>query len=150
MAQAVLTADVESLGAAGEVVDVSAGYLRNYLQPRGLAQPATKGLIAEAAQRREAAERTEREAMARAQESASLLTRTVLTISHRAGQDGRLFGSVTAAEIVEAIREARGLRIDRKRVQLSEPIRATGTYMVEIEVAPDVRAEVKTIVTDAS
>jgi large subunit ribosomal protein L9 len=148
MAEAILLKDVESLGSAGEAIDVSPGYLRNYLMPRQLAQPATKGALEEAARRREAAERAEREQADRAQETAALLAKTVLTISHRAGEDGRLYGSVTTKEIAEAIREARGLRVDRKRIQLEEPIRETGTYMVEVELGGGVNARVKTIVAE--
>src|SRR5689334_21721795 len=110
MAQAILLKEVEGLGAAGEAIEVSPGYLRNFLVPRKLAQPATKGALEEAQRRREAAEKAEREALERAGETAALLSRTVLTITHRAGEDGKLFGSVTAKEIAEAIAEARGLR----------------------------------------
>ena len=92
MPQAILLQDVESLGERGAVVDVSAGYLRNYLQPRKLAQPATSGSIAAAARQRERAESAERESEERAKENATLLGRTVLTIRQQAGEDGRLFG----------------------------------------------------------
>jgi large subunit ribosomal protein L9 len=101
--QAILLKDVEDLGSAGDAVDVSPGYLRNYLQPRKLAQPATKGALEEAQRRREAAEKAAREAEERAGETAALLSKTVLTIQHRAGEDGKLYGSVTNAEIAEAI-----------------------------------------------
>ena len=149
MAQAILLKDVENLGSAGEAVDVSPGYLRNYLVPRKLAQPATQGALDEAARRREAAERTAREAEERAQELGSLLSKTVLTIQHRAGEDGKLYGSVTGAEIADAINEARGLRVDRRKIQLEQPIREVGTYMVEVELAGGVTARVKTIVAEA-
>jgi large subunit ribosomal protein L9 len=147
MAKAILTQSVETLGERGEVVDVSPGYLRNYLIPRKLAEPATAGRIAEAQRRQEAAERAAREAAERAQENAALLARTVLTIPHQAGDDGRLFGSVTAQDIADAIREARGIRIDRRDVQLEQPIRTTGSHMVTVEVHDGVTADVKTIVT---
>ncbi len=147
MAQAILLQSVEALGERGEVVDVSDGYLRNFLVPRKLAQPATAASIAEARRRQEAAERALREQAERAEETASLLRKTVLTISHQAGDDGRLFGSVTAQEIVDAVRQARGVKLDRRRVQLSEPIKSTGTHMVTVEVADGVTADVKTIVT---
>jgi large subunit ribosomal protein L9 len=71
----------------------------------------------------------------------------VLTIAHRAGEDGRLFGSVTAQEIVDAVKQARGLKLDKRRVQLAEPIRTTGTHMVPVEIAEGVTTEIKTIVT---
>ena len=147
MAQAILLQDVETLGERGEVIDVAPGYLRNYLAPRRLAQPATPGAIAEAQRRAEAAERAQREAVERASENADLLRRTVLTIPHAAGEDGRLFGSVTAQEIVDAIEQARGIEIDRRKVALEQPIRSTGSYMVSVEVHDGVRADVKTIVT---
>ncbi len=146
--KAILLKDVDSLGSAGEAVDVSPGYLRNYLQPRKLAQPATEASLAEAQRRREAAEKAAEEAAGRAEETAALLAKTVLTIQHRAGEDGKLYGSVTNAEIADAISEARGLRIDRKKIRLDEPIREIGTYMVEIEVGAGSTAKVKTIVAE--
>ncbi len=147
MAQAILLQQVETLGERGEVIDVSPGYLRNYLVPRKLAQPATTAGIAEARRRAEAAERAQAEAAERAQENASLLTRTVLTISQPAGDDGRLFGSVTAQDIVDAIAQARGIRIDRRKVSLDPPIKSTGTHMVSVELPGGATADVKTIVT---
>jgi large subunit ribosomal protein L9 len=147
VAQAILLKDVETLGERGEVVDVSSGYLRNYLVPRKLAQPATDASIAESRRRQEAAERAATDAADRAEETAGLLRKTVLTISHQAGDDGRLFGSVTSQEIADAVRQARGVRLDKRRIQLGEPIRTTGTHMVTVEVADGVTAEVKTIVT---
>ena len=148
MAQAILLKDVESLGKAGEAIDVSPGYLRNYLLPRKLAQPATAGGLEEARRRQEAAERAARGASERAEENAALLAKTVLTIQHRAGEDGKLYGSVTTKEIAEAIAEARGLRVDRKRIRLDDPIRELGTYMVEIELGGGATARIKTIVAE--
>src|SRR5207249_9795730 len=138
--------DVETLGERGTVVDVSRGYLRNYLVPRQLAQPATKGALEEAKRRMEAAERAHEEATSRAEENAALLTKTVLTIPQQAGDDGRLFGSVTAQDIVDAIRAARGLRVDRRKVHLDEPIRNIGTHIVVVAIADRVTATVKTMV----
>ena len=149
MAQAILLQDVESLGERGTIVDVSKGYLRNYLVPRKLAQPATPGALEAAKARMEAAERAQEEAAERAEENAAVLTKTVLTIPAQAGDDGRLFGSVTPQDIADAIREARGLRIDRRKVHLDEPIRNVGTHMVVVEVADGVTATVKTMVVDS-
>jgi large subunit ribosomal protein L9 len=147
MAQAILTQNVDNLGEKGDVVDVSPGYLRNFLVPRKLAQPATAGSIAEAQRRKDAAEKAVRELAEKARENAALLSKTVLTITHPAGDDGRLFGSVTSQEIVDAIRQARGLKLDRRKVQLDEPIKTTGSHMVKVEVHDGVTATVKTIVT---
>jgi large subunit ribosomal protein L9 len=148
MAQAILLADVENLGSRGDAVDVAPGYLRNYLLPRKLAQPATKGALEEAQRRREVQERAEREGAERAQETAALLSKTVLTIHHRAGEDGKLFGSVTTKEIADGIRDARDLKIDHRKIQLEVPIHEIGTYMVDVEVASGVTASVKTIVAE--
>jgi large subunit ribosomal protein L9 len=149
MPQAILLEDVESLGEKGAIVDVSNGYLRNYLLPRKLAEAATRGSIEAAARRREEAERAAREAVDRARENAELLGKTVLTIPQQAGDDGRLFGSVTTQDIVDAIREARGITIDKRKVQLEEPIKSVGTHMVTIEVSDGVTATVKTMVVAA-
>jgi large subunit ribosomal protein L9 len=149
MAEAVLLQEVEGLGEAGDAVEVSPGYLRNYLVPRKLAQPATKGALEEARRRLERQEAEERQAAERADETAALLGKTVLTINHQAGEDGKLFGSVTTKEIAEAIQAARQLKIDRKKIRLEEPIRETGTFMVEIEVGGGKTASVKTIIADA-
>src|SRR6187401_3478588 len=146
MAEAVLLSDVENLGQAGEAVDVSPGYLRNYLVPRKLAQPATAASLEEAKRRQEREAEAQRQAAEKAGETAALLAKTVLTITHRAGEDGKLFGSVTAAEIADAIQAARGLKVDRKKINLAEPIRETGTYMVEIDLPGEHSAKVKTIV----
>ena len=146
MPEAILLQDVEPLGEQGAVVDVSKGYLRNYLVPRKLAQPATKGAIEAIKQRREAAERAERGAIEKAQENVNLLNRTVLTIPQQAGADGRLFGSVTAQDIVTAIREARGLKLDKRGVHLPEPIKNVGTYMVVVDVVENVTATIKTMI----
>jgi large subunit ribosomal protein L9 len=149
MPQAILLKDVESLGERGSVIDVSPGYLRNYLVPRKLAEPATAASIQAAAKRRETAEAAKRDAEERAQESANLLGRTVLTIPQQAGEDGRLFGSVTPQDIADAIRDARGIKVDRRKIHLGGPIRNTGTYMVVVEVADGVTAAVKTMVVAA-
>jgi large subunit ribosomal protein L9 len=148
MAEAILLKDVDGLGEAGSVVEVSPGYLRNFLAPRKLAQSATPASVAAVQREREHAETAAREQEERSQETVSLLSKTVLTISHRAGDDGRLFGSVTAKEIADAVRQARGLKVDHRKVRLEEPIRELGTHMVEIEVSEGVTASVKTMVVE--
>jgi large subunit ribosomal protein L9 len=148
MAQAILLEDVDSLGERGQAIDVAPGYLRNYLIPRKLAQPATPGALEEAQRRREAAERAEKARTEREAQAAGLLGKTVLTIHQRAGEDGKLFGSVGAKEIVDALREARDLRIDKRKVRLEQPLREVGTFMVEIELADGTVASVKTIISE--
>jgi large subunit ribosomal protein L9 len=148
MAQAILLADVENLGERGEAIDVAPGYLRNYLMPRKLAQPATPGALEEAQRRREAAERAAEARAAREAEAAGLLSKTVLTIHERAGEDGHLFGSVGPQQIVDALRDARDLRIDKRKVRLDQPLRELGTFMVEIDLGDDNVAAVKTIISE--
>ena len=103
--------------------------------------------MAEAKRRIETAEREAREKVERAEENAALLRKTVLTIEQQAGDDGRLFGSVTTQDIAKAIKQARGIKVDKRNIYLDEPIKVTGTHMVRVEVSDGVFAEVKTIVT---
>ena len=146
MAQVILLKDVGELGKKGDVVDVTKGYLRNYLLPRKLASSATDAAIAAATKRMEEEERQKREAVERAQENAVTLGRTVLTIEQQAGEDGRLFGSVTATDIADAIKDARGIRVEKGAVRLPEPIKTVGTHMVEVEVPGGAVATIKTMV----
>jgi len=148
MPEAILLKDVEQLGERGEVVDVSKGYLRNFLIPRKLAQPATRAALEAARRRTELSDRATQVAIEQASADAGVLSRTVLTISQQAGDDGRLFGSVTNQDIVDAIEEARGVKIDRRKVHLEEPIKNVGTYVVVVEVAEGVTASIKTIVVE--
>ena len=116
------------------------------VMPRKLAQPATRGAVEVIRQRQDAAERAERNAIEKAEENVNLLNRTVLTIPQQAGADGRLFGSVTAQDIANAIKEARGLKIEKHNVHLPEPIKNVGTYMVVVDVVDNVPATIKTMV----
>ena len=144
--QVILKQDVEKIGQRGDIVDVSRGYVRNFLVPRGLAEIATPSRLEEA--RREMAEAEEREQRIaeRASEVAEALNKSVITIEARTGEDERLFGSVTAANIVSAIERARSIRLDRRRVKLEEPIKSLGTHQVPIQVHGDIEASVKVIV----
>ena len=136
MPQAILLKDVEGLGEAGAVVDVSPGYLRNYLGSAQARPGGDAGLGRGRPARARAGREAAREQEERAQETAALLSKTVLTIPHQAGEDGRLFGSVTAKEIVDAIKPgARPQASTGARCGWTQPIRELGTHMVEIEVA---------------
>src|SRR3954451_21350691 len=148
MPSAILLKDVEHLGERGAVVDVSKGYLRNYLIPRKLAQPATRGALEESRRRAESADRAHQVVLQKATEDAELLNRTVLTISQQAGDDGRLFGSVTNQDIADAIGGGPGVTVDRRKLPLDEPIKNVGTYVVVVEVAEGVTASVKTMVVE--
>jgi large subunit ribosomal protein L9 len=133
----VLREDVETLGRKGDLLDVADGYARNYLVPRGLAIKATKGVViqAEAMRRnREAREARDRTA---AQELAGRLSAVPLTVGARAGEGGKLFGSVTSADIVAALLD-RGIEIDRRSVVLDDPIRELGEVEVTVRLHPEV------------
>ena len=144
--QVILTHDVEKLGQRGDIVDVSRGYVRNFLVPRGLAEVATPAKLEDARRRMEEAEERNRRLAERATEVAEILNKSVITIEARTGEDERLFGSVTAANIADAIERARGIHLDRRRIRLEEPIRALGTHQVPVQVHGDVEASVKVIV----
>src|SRR6201990_3166297 len=148
MPQAILLKDVENVGERGAVIDVSKGYLRNYLIPRKLAEPATRASIVGATRRQEVADRAAADATKKAEASAELLNKTVLTIAHQAGDDGRLFGSVTSQDIVDAIKEARGIEIERRKVHLEEPVKTLGTRMVTVTIGEGVLANEKTMVVE--
>jgi large subunit ribosomal protein L9 len=149
MPQAILLKDVDELGAQGALVDVSKGYLRNFLIPRKLAQPATPGAIEESKRLAVIADAAAEQANADAVGIAEQLNKTVLTISQQAGEDGQLFGSVTNADIAAAIKDARGVDVDKKKIKLPTPIKELGTHQVEVEVATGVTATVKTIVSES-
>ena len=144
--QVILKQDVDKVGRRGEIIDVSRGYVRNFLMPRGLAEMATPGKLEEVRHEMEEAEERDRRMAERATEIAEILNKSVITIEARTGEDERLFGSVTAANIASAIERARDVRIDRRRIRLDEPIKSLGTHQVPIQVHGDVEASVKVIV----
>ena len=149
MPEVILLQDVENVGEKGSVVDVSKGYLRNFLIPRKLAAPATKGALREAERTQEAYTKATAGRIAQAHEYAEQLNKTVLTISQQAGEDGRLFGSVTTQDIADAIKEARAIDVDRRKIHLDEAIKNVGTYQVVLEVNDGVTATVKVMVSEA-
>lgn len=145
--QAILLQEVDGLGKAGNVVNVSRGYLRNYLLPRKLAELATASRIAEVERRMGADRAAIAKRAAEAEQIADLLNRTILTLKAKAGGDGRLFGSITSQDISDAIKNARQIDIDRHDITIDPPIRQTGTYTIPVQVVSGVVAEVKTIVS---
>ena len=144
--QVILKQNVEKIGRRGDIVDVSRGYVRNFLVPRGLAEMATPTRLEEVRREMAEAEERDRHMAERAGEVAETLNKSVITIEARTGEDERLFGSVTAANIADAIDRARGVRVDRRRIKLEEPIRSLGTHQVPVQVYGDIEASVKVIV----
>ncbi len=144
--QVILKQDVEKIGRRGDVVEVSRGYVRNFLVPRGLAEVATPAKMEEVSRQMAEAEERDRRIAERAGEIAETLNKSVITIEARTGEDERLFGSVTAANIASAIERARGVHLDRRRIKLDEPIKSLGTHQVPVQIHGDVEASVKVIV----
>lgn len=136
----ILAKDVDTLGHKGEVVTVADGYARNFLVPKGLALVASKGTLRQADQMRRAREERERKAKEEAAAKVSLLGSTPVYISARAGEGGRLFGSVTKTDVARAVAEQIGENIDRHSVRLDDPIRTLGTHNVELHLHEEVNA----------
>jgi len=142
----ILRSDVDKVGLRGEVVSVARGFARNYLLPRGLAEAATPAKVAELQKRAEQRARHEAKSVDEAREIASTLEKTVLTFEVKAGPTGSLFGSVTATDVADEIWRTRKIRVDRRKIDLHDPIKRIGRYAVTIEVFQDVSVEVKTLV----
>ena len=143
-----LREDIDTLGGRGEVVKVKAGYARNYLLPQGLATLATKGNVKQIEGERAALLKKAAIEKATADAQKEQMGVIALEFERKAGEGGTLFGSVTSQDIVDAIKEARGLEIDKRKVHLEEPIRTVGTRMVTVEVGDGVLANVKTMVVE--
>lgn len=140
--EVILRQAVDNLGHTGDVVNVSAGFARNYLLPRGFAYEATAGNKKRMEQERERLEAAENSRRETAEEIARKLEPVSLTFSARVGEEGKLFGSVTTADIAHQL-EGQGFKIEKRQIDLHEPIKALGVYRVPIRVHADVRAEIK-------
>ena len=138
----ILTQEVAGLGGAGDVVTVKDGYGRNYLMPRGLAIGWTKGGEKQVTQIKRARKVREIRDMSHANEVKQLLESLVVTIPAKAGETGRLFGSITAADIAVAVKAAGGPAIEKRRVALASPIKTVGKHSAKVEIHPDVTATV--------
>jgi large subunit ribosomal protein L9 len=144
--EVILLRDVDKLGLRGEVVSVARGYARNYLLPRRLAETATRARLAELERRETQRARHEARSVEQAREIAALLEQTELRFDVKAGPTGALFGSVTATDIADELWRARKVRVDRRKIELPESIKRIGRYRIAVELFPDVRGEVRTIV----
>jgi large subunit ribosomal protein L9 len=138
----VLRADVDNVGKKGDVLDVADGFGRNYLVPKGLAMVASKGVVAQAGAMRRSRDVKD----ARDRESAEVVARelvaSVIRIPVKAGAEGRLFGSVTTADVVEAVQAQAGVELDRRRLHLAEPIKTLGTHEVPVKLHADVEFQI--------
>ena len=142
MLSVILTKDVDNVGAAGEIVSVKPGYGRNYLLPRGLALVATRGNVAQLEHHRRAIRREQEKVEAEYRKVAALLEKTAVSIARKAGKDDKLFGSVTSRDILEAL-QAQNIEIDRKLIQLPDPIKEAGTFEVVVRFNQAIQVPLK-------
>jgi large subunit ribosomal protein L9 len=138
----ILQKEVEKLGQAGDIVQVADGYARNFLIPRGLAAPATRGAVGHAERLRRGAEERERRARTEAETLGARLSKTPVRIAAQAGEDGRLFGSITGHHVAEEASRQLETPLDHRRVRLEEPIRSLGVHQVRVHLHPEVDANV--------
>ena len=138
----ILRQAVENLGKPGDVVKVKSGYARNYLLPHGLAYEATPGNLKRIQQERDRLEAAENERRASAQGVAEKLEQVSLTFSARVGEEGKLFGSVTATDIAQQL-ETQGFHVEKRQIDLHEPIKALGVYRVPVRLHADVKPEIR-------
>jgi large subunit ribosomal protein L9 len=144
----ILKQDIASLGQKGDIKEVSAGYARNYLIPKGLAEKATQGRLRDHKMKDVVkAKKTTRE-IENAQEKAELLSKKVITIKTKAGESGRLFGSVTAGDIAEAV-AAEGIKVNRRKIELKEPLKSLGNFQVKIRLHQEIAVWVEVVVERA-
>jgi large subunit ribosomal protein L9 len=142
----ILTRDVPNLGQAGDVEDVAAGYARNYLIPKGLAVKATPSALRELRHRRTVETRRDERMATRAESIAQRLSDVTLSFEAKAGETGRLYGSITTTDIAEALERQVGEKFDRRKHILSDPIRQVGEHVIPVRLTADVTAEVKVVV----
>jgi len=141
-----LKQDVENLGSAGAIVNVKAGFARNYLIPRGLAMPATPGLRKQATQIKQSAERRRLRELKTAQDLADRINQVSLSFKAKAGESGRLYGSITSAAIADALAAELGVDVDRRRIRMDHPLRELGEQEITLHLPHSVDAAFKVVV----
>ncbi|GEA87320.1 50S ribosomal protein L9 [Cellulomonas sp. 179-A 4D5 NHS] len=142
MAKLILTHEVTGLGAPGDVVEVKDGYARNYLVPRSLATPWTKGAEKEITAIRKARKAREIESLEGAQAVRDSLQSKPVVVTAKAGESGRLFGAITTAEIADAVKANGAQTVDKRKIEIGQPIKATGEYKVQVRLHAEVSATV--------
>ena len=149
MVKVVLTKDVENLGKAGEVKDVSPGYMRNFLVPKKLAEPATESTLHALEARRASMLKAQEKARAAAASLAERLNATVITFQVRVGEQHRLYGSITSKDIADELARTANLAIDRRDIELEEPLKTLGTFTVPVKLHTDVRGSIHVVLQEA-
>lgn len=142
----ILNRDVKGTGKAGDVVKVSDGYARNMLLPKGYAKEATEGNIRSLEKQKAIAAEKKAEEKAKAEEQAKKISQIAVHIKTKAGDGGKIFGSITSKDIAEALKEQQGIEIDKKKIQMDAPIKQTGEITVGIKLYSEVNAQLKVII----
>ncbi|MCI7619669.1 MAG: 50S ribosomal protein L9 [Firmicutes bacterium] len=143
----ILNRDVKGTGKAGDIVKVSDGYARNMLIPKGYAKEATEGNVRNLEKQKAMAAEKKAEEKAAAQALAEKVNAASVTIKTKAGEGGRIFGSITSKDIADALADQQKLTVDKKKIQLDNPIKQTGELTVDIKLYPEVMAKLKVIIT---
>lgn len=143
----ILTQDVKNLGRKGDIKEVADGYARNFLLPKGLAVEATYGKIKETEEKKKSMEKQKKKELEQAEDIKAKLHGKSLNIKVKVGESNKLFGAVTPKEIAEVIAKDLGINIDKKKIEIAEPIKHLGEYEVKIKIYPGVQAEIKLIVS---
>ena len=144
----ILKKDVKDIGKAGSLVDVSDGYARNFLFPRALASEATPGAMKEYEERKAAEARKEARLLAESQAAAKLLEEAKVVVKAKPGEGGRLYGTITTKEIAEAVSKQTPHKVDKRKIELPDPIKALGTYQFTVKLHPQVTAKMKVTVQE--
>jgi large subunit ribosomal protein L9 len=145
----VLRSDVDNVGKKGDIIEVADGFARNFLLPKGRAILATDGVVAQAASMRRSRDLKDAKDREAGETVARKLVPMVIKVSARAGGEGKLFGSITSADVVAAVAEQAGVELDRRKVHLDEPIRTVGTHEVPVRLHSDVQFRITLEVTKA-
>lgn len=143
----ILLRDVKGQGKKDEIINVSDGYARNFLFPQKLAMEATAGASKEVERKRAAERQREMEAKAEAEKTAAFLRGKVITVTVKCGEKGRLYGSVTTQEVADALQEQHNVKVDKRKIELSDAIRQVGDYEAVVKVYPEISAKMKLKVT---
>jgi large subunit ribosomal protein L9 len=149
VAKVILRADVDGVGKRGDICEVSNGYARNFLLPRGLAIKASDGAVNQAASMRRSRDLRDAADRSAAEEVARALVARTITISAKAGAEGKLYGSVTSADVVAAVSDQAGVDLDRRQLQLADPIKALGSHQVPVKLHSDVQFPITVDVVSA-
>jgi large subunit ribosomal protein L9 len=145
----ILKADVKGVGKSGSIIEVADGHARNYLLPHGLAEEATAGALAQLQGRRDAAQKRDDKRLAEARSLATLLESKPVAVRAKGGEQGKLFGAVTGAQIAQALKEEFGVEVDRHKIEMTEPIKAAGDHRGNVRLAQGVIARITVRVATA-